>query len=103
MVDVDELGFDRTVAHASAGLHLHEIALGDVLMIARLGLDERQRKRRADDRRARKLAREVRYAADMIFVSVRDQQRPQLVRPFADVRKVVDDDVHPEHLVVGEH
>ena len=50
-----------------------------------------------------KLAREIRNAADVIFVSVGDQQRAQLVGPLANVGEVVDDDVDAEHLVVGEH
>ena len=56
-----------------------------------------------DDRAFRKLAQEVRDAADVVFVAVRHEQRAQLVAPVAQVAEVVDDDVDAEHLFVGEH
>ena len=39
----------------------------------------------------------------MVFVAVRHEHRAQLMLPFADVRKVVDNDIDAEHFVVGKH
>ncbi len=47
--------------------------------------------------------RQIWNAADVIFVSVCDEDRAQLVGAFTNVREVVDDDVDAEHVVVGEH
>ncbi len=46
---------------------------------------------------------EIRNAADVVFVAVRDQQRAQLRGPLAHVREIVDHDVDAIHLVVGKH
>src|ERR1700681_1312788 len=48
-------------------------------------------------------AQRVRCPAEVVFVAVRDEQRAELVLALAQVREVVDDDVDPEHLLVGEH
>jgi len=70
--------------------------------VSQLRADERERERRPDDRNV-EFAQEIRNAADVVFVAVRDENRAELIDPFADVREIVDDDVHAEHLVVGEH
>jgi len=99
---VHEFGFERSELHAVARLNQLKVHVAQ-LVLARLGLDERDRERGPDDRRLRKLAQKVRNAADVIFVPVGDEHRSQLVRAFAHVREVVDDHVHAEHLVVGKH
>ncbi len=102
VVDVDELGLELAVAHAVSGLDLRELRLAQMLF-ARLRLDQRDRQRRRDDRRVAKFLREVRDAADVVFVSVRHEQRPQLVRALAHVGEVVDDDVDAVHFFVWKH
>jgi uncharacterized protein YciU (UPF0263 family) len=101
VVDVDELGLDRTVADRFSRLYRDEEPVARFLIL-QLRTDQRERKRRTDDRNV-ELAQEVRDAADVIFVTVRYEQRAELVDAFAQIRKIVDDDVDAEHVVVGEH
>ena len=58
---------------------------------------------RGVDRHARELRQDVRQPADMVLVGVGDQERPDVRLPLAEVGDVGDDEVDPEHLLVGEH
>ena len=80
---MDELRLDRAVAHAIAGLHGDERRVR-WSMLAQLGANQRQRQRRSDDGDV-PLAQQIRNAADMVFVPVRDENRTQLVAALADV------------------
>jgi len=72
-------------------------------VLLELGPDQRQRERRPDDRHVGELAQQVGDPADVVLVPVGDEQRAELVAAVAHVGEVVDDDVDPEHLLVGEH
>ena len=78
VVHVDELGFDRAIAHAAARLDLGEVDLTE-LLLARFRFDQGDRKRRRGDRGLRKLTHEVRNAADVVFVPMGHEQAAQLV------------------------
>ncbi len=102
VVDVDELRLDRAERDAVAGLDFARLPIARLVFLE-LRADQRQRERRSDDRNLRKLAQQIRDPADVVFVAVRDEQAAKLVLPFAQVGEVVDDDVDPEHLLVGKH
>ena len=55
------------------------------------------------DGHAREVRQHVRQPADVILVGVRDEERPDLLAVLAQVGDVGDDQVDPEHLLVGEH
>ena len=99
---MNEFGFDRAVLHAIARFHRNELDLAE-FMLARLRFDERDAKASCRRPAYRKLAQQIRNAADVIFVSVRHEHRAQFVGALPHVREIADDDVDSVHLVVGEH
>ena len=76
-----------------------------VVELVLLDLDAQQaaRQGRGIDRHAREVRQHVRQAADVILVGVGDQEGPDLLPVLAQVGHVRDDEVDPEHLLVGEH
>ena len=54
-------------------------------------------------RNARELGQDVRQAADMVLVGVGDEERLDVLAALLEVGDVGDDEVDPEHLLVGEH
>ena len=58
---------------------------------------------RGVDRHARKLGQHVRQRADMVLVGVGDEEGLDLGLVLLEVGDVGDDEVDPEHLLVGEH
>ena len=102
MIDVHELGGNAAVLDRVPGLDFDQIEFVR-LVLFEFRPDQRERERRADDRTFGKLAQEIRDAADVVFVSVRHEQRLELVAAIAQIAEVVDHDVDAEHLFVGEH
>ena len=58
---------------------------------------------RGVDRHAGELGQDVGQAADVVLVGVGDQERPDVGPALLEVGDVGDDQVDPEHLLVGEH
>ena len=58
---------------------------------------------RGIDRDAGELRQHVRQGADVVLVGMGDQERLDVGAPFLQVGDVGDDQVDPEHLLVGEH
>ena len=58
---------------------------------------------RGVDRHARELGQDVRQGADVILVGVGDEEGPDVGLALLEVGDVGDDEVDPEHLLVGEH
>ena len=55
------------------------------------------------DRHARELRQHVRQRADVVLVGMGDEERLDVGAAFLEVGDVGDDEVDPEHLLVGEH
>ncbi len=70
-----------------------------------LDLDAQQASRQGGrvHRHAREIWQHIRQPADVVFVGVSDQEGPDLFAVLAQVRDVGNDEVDPEHFLVGEH
>ena len=69
-------------------------------MLLELRPDERQRERRSVDLSVEE-RHQVRHAADVILVTVRQHQRGHA--PVLQIRQILDDQVHARQLGPGEH
>ena len=49
------------------------------------------------------LGQDVGQSADVVFVTMRDENRPHLVPVFEEVADVGDHKIDPEQLVLGKH
>ena len=58
---------------------------------------------RGVDRHARELGQDVRQGADVVLVGVGDQEGLDVGLALLEIGDVGDDEVDPEHLLVGEH
>ena len=76
-----------------------------VVELVLLDLDAQQAagQRGGVDRHAREVRQDVGQAADVVLVGMGDQEGPDLLAVLAQVGDVRDDEVDPEHLLVGEH
>ena len=91
MVDSDELEVEVTVL-LELPLCGHHHVWGDAVLF-KLGLDERKRQRRADDRNVFAQPEQVWHSADVVFVSVGQHDREHVIHAFTDVAEVGQNDV----------
>ncbi len=87
--------------HAVARPHRHQPALLVEPVLAQLRLDERERQRRAVDRPGDP-RQDVRHAADVVLVAVRQHERGGGAF-LLQVGEVRNDPVHAEQIGIGEH
>ena len=73
------------------------------LVLLDLVAEQAAGERRGVDRHARELRQDVRQGADVVLVGVGDQERLDVGLALLEVGDVGDDEVDPEHLLVGEH
>ena len=73
----------------------------DAVFLA-LGLHEGQRELGADQRDVRTQLEQVRHAADVVLVAVREHQRLDLVQTVLDVVEVRQNQIHARLLLLGE-
>ena len=73
------------------------------LVLLDLVAEQAAGERRGVDRHARELRQHVRQRADVVLVGVGDDERLDVGLALLEVRDVGDDEVDPEHLLVGEH
>ena len=73
------------------------------LVLLDLVAEQAAGQRRGVDGNARELRQDVRQRADVVLVGMRDQEGLDVGLAFLEVRDVGDDEVDPEHLLVGEH
>jgi hypothetical protein len=101
VVDRDELELERTEVHDVA---LGHRVLGRVLelVLLELGLQEGQRQLRADDRDVAALAQQVRDAADVVLVAVRQDDADDVLEAVADRSEVREDQVDAGLGLLGE-
>ena len=76
-----------------------------VVELVLLDLDPEQPagERRGVHRDAGELGQDVRQATDVVLMGMGDQERPDVRPALLEVGDVGDDEVDPEHLLVGEH
>ncbi len=100
VVDRDELEVEHP--------ELAALPLGDLdgdrgdLVLLELRGEERQRQLRADHGDVGPLAQQVRHAADVVLVAVREDDRLDLVEPVPDPGEVRQDHVDPGLVLLGE-
>ena len=73
------------------------------LVLLDLVAEEAAGEGRGVDRHARELGQDVRQRADVVLVGVGDEEGLDLVLVLLEVGDVGDDEIDPEHLLVGEH
>ena len=73
------------------------------LVLLDLVAEQAAGERRGVDRHARELGQDVRQGADVVLVGMGDQERLDVGAALLEVGDVGDDEVDPEHLLVGEH
>ena len=100
VVDRDELALEHAEPLGHALPH-GERQRGDAVL-AELGLDERERQLRADQRDVAAQAQQVRDRADVVLVAVREDDRLDVVEPVGDVVEVRQDEVDAGLVVLGE-
>ena len=99
--DADELDLERSNRDPIARPDGDEaIAFVDSVLL-QLRLDQRQRQRRRVNRTG-DVRQHVWYAADVILVTVREDQRGDMP-PLLQIRQVRDDQIDAQELRVGEH
>ena len=102
VADVVRLKLDLADAERLPHGDLAEVGALVELVLLQLRADESERQLRAVDR-CRHLPEEVRERADVILMGVGDEDAAEAALPLPDVGEVGDDDVDPEHLLLGEH
>ncbi len=100
VVDREELQLPRPEPLLRAGLDL-DVHRGDPVL-GELAAHEPQRQARADERDVRALAEQVRHAADVVLVRVREHERLDLVQPAFECREVGQDQVDARLIVLRE-
>ncbi|MDH6188157.1 hypothetical protein M2168_001189 [Streptomyces sp. CZ24] len=100
VVDRDELAVEGTDALAVVLRHLQRVRPDAVLL--ELRLDQRERELRSDQRDVRLLAEQVRDAADVILVAVREDDALDVVEAVPDRGEVGQDQVDAGLLLLGE-
>lgn len=100
MVDRHELAVEGAQAFAIALGDLERVRADAVLL--ELRLDEGERQLGADQRDVRLLAQEVRNAADVVLVAVREHDAVDVVEAVPDGREVRQDQVDAGLLLLGE-
>ncbi len=100
----DADGHDREgpEGEAFAGQHLDEVGVVEEAVLVKLSLNQRQGEFRPVDGDI-ELGEDPGQAADVVFVTVREQDRFDLVAVFGEVGDVGDDDVDAEKLFFGKH
>ena len=82
MRDVNELDCERADGHDVFGLSVRRLEdHSSSIVLFETALDQRQRERRAVNRNL-ELGEEKRHRADVIFMAVGQDQRPDVVRGF---------------------
>jgi hypothetical protein len=100
--DVDEFDLKRSDIDDLLRLDLDEPGLLLQVVLLQPAVDQSERKGGAVDRNV-DLGKEVRDGADVVFVAVREDDRPDVLLQFLEVRQVGHDQVDAEQLGVGEH
>jgi len=96
----DELDRERADGDPLARPHGDQLPSVDAVLLE-LRLDQRQRQRRGIDR-SRNVRQDVRHAADVVFVTVRQHERGGAVL-LLQVRQVGDDPIDAEQFGIREH
>ncbi len=99
----EEFQPERAELDPAAGLDRGQPRLIENLVIAQLHFDQAARQFGGKDRHFRHFLQQVRQAAGVIFVAVRDDDAAQLIALVAQVFPIGDDEVDPQHIVFGEH
>ena len=102
MADPEGDDAERPDLDLVAGLHGQERVVVELVLLD-LAAEETAGEGRGVDRDARELRQHVGQAADVVLVGVGDQERPDVGLALLEVGDVGNDEVDPEHLLVGEH
>ena len=98
--DADELGLERAdLDRLAARVDLDQLRVVAHPVLVELRLDQSERQPRAPDLGHADLAHQVRQRADVVLVSVRQDDRAQRARRVAQVAEVRQHEVDAEHLV----
>jgi hypothetical protein len=103
MSDADELEAEGTdLNRATLGVCLPELGRLQQAVLVELRLHEAEREPRRPHLRDRHLPKQIRQGADMILVSVREDNRANTAGALAQVREVRKDEIDAEVLVARE-
>ena len=100
VVDREELTLERPQRLPPALAHGQRVRLDPPL--GQLGLDQRERELRPDQRDVRLVGEQVRHGADVVLVAVGEHDRLDVFEPVEDRREVRQDQVDARLLDVGE-
>ena len=102
VADAEGGRLERAQLEDVAGLEGQDRVLGELVLLD-LVAQQAAGQRRGVDRHARELRQDVRQAADVVLVRVRDEEGLDLLAALLEVGHVGHDEVDAEHLLVGEH